>query len=80
MKKQFIDWIDTFTNKFVKSLSKIEQSKELAAFHNEDSKMTAAVNEIRASYFEIIKMFTNIARAEPADKLAKIEKYRQYMK
>lgn len=32
VRQQFVDWIDSFTNKFVKSLSKIEASKELSEF------------------------------------------------
>lgn len=29
VRAQFIDWVDTFTNKFFKSLSKIDCSQEL---------------------------------------------------
>lgn len=40
VKKDFNDWIDTFTNKFVKSLNKIEQSPELAQYALFDRHLT----------------------------------------
>jgi len=51
VRQQFVDWIDNFTNKFIKSLSKIEQSKELLEFQNEDSKLEREVSDIRGKYF-----------------------------
>lgn len=38
-KQTFVDWIDNFTYKFVKSLNKIECSKELGEFQHEDSRL-----------------------------------------
>jgi len=38
VKNDFTEWIDTFTNKFVKSLNKIEQSRELVNFVGEDKR------------------------------------------
>ena len=38
VKEQFVDWIDNFTNKFVKSLNKIEQSRDLINFVGEDKR------------------------------------------
>ena len=38
VKDEFVEWIDTFTNKFVKSLNKIEQSRELVNFVGEDKR------------------------------------------
>jgi hypothetical protein len=32
VRTEFIDWIDSFTHKFVKSLNKIEQSKEMSDY------------------------------------------------
>jgi hypothetical protein len=40
VKDKFTDWVENFTNKFVKSLNRIEHSKELEEFSNEDSNMT----------------------------------------
>lgn len=40
VKKNFNEWIDNFTNKFVKSLNKIEQSRELIEFAGEDKRLT----------------------------------------
>ena len=40
VKDKFTDWVENFTNKFVKSLNRIEYSKELEEFSNEDSNMT----------------------------------------
>jgi hypothetical protein len=34
VKAQFIDWVETFTNKFFKSLHKIDSSKELIELKN----------------------------------------------
>ena len=38
VKQEYIEWIENFTNKFVKSLNKIEQSRELISFVGEDKK------------------------------------------
>ena len=38
VKEQFVEWIDNFTNKFVKSLNKIEQSRDLINFVGEDKR------------------------------------------
>ena len=38
VKEEYIEWIENFTNKFVKSLNKIEQSRELISFVGEDKK------------------------------------------
>jgi len=32
VRKEFTDWIDTFTHKFVRSLNKIETSKEMIEY------------------------------------------------
>jgi hypothetical protein len=75
-----VEWIDSFTNKFIKSLSKIENSKELAEFQNEDSKLEKEVNEIKVKYFEILKIFHTIATSEAKDKLDRIESQRANMR
>ena len=80
VRQQFVDWIDNFTNKFIKSLSKIEQSKELLEFQNEDSKLEREVSDMRGKYFEILKIFHNIANAEAKDKLDRIESERTNMR
>lgn len=73
VRQQFVDWIDSFTNKFVKSLAKIECSKELADFQHEDSKLERELAEIKEKYVEILKIFQSVARAEAVDKLVCIE-------
>jgi len=60
VKENFIDWIDNFTNKFVKSLNKIEQSRELIEFAGEDKRLTLQVLDIQNKYLQIVKIFGNI--------------------
>lgn len=46
VKNEYIEWIESFTNKFVKSLNKIEQSRELIQFVGEDKKQELRLIEI----------------------------------
>ena len=46
VKNEYIEWIESFTNKFVKSLNKIEQSRELIGFVGEDKKQELRLIEI----------------------------------
>ena len=38
VKHKYIEWIETFTNKFVKSLNKIEQGQQLSDHIGEDKR------------------------------------------
>lgn len=80
VKEKFTEWIDNYTNKFVKSLNRIEYSKELAEFVNEDSKLESQVRILQDYYLEIQKIFFQISKAGPAEKLEKIEGFRPEMR
>lgn len=79
VKSEFIEWIDNFTNKFVKSLNKIEQSRELINFVGEDKKQEMRLKEMQDKYKEILKIFYSIQSTKPNKKLVTIEGYRQEM-
>lgn len=72
VKKDFNEWIDSFTNKFVKSLNKIEQSKELSEFACYDKLLSGEVLRLQDEYKAILKIYENIANS-PANE--KIEMY-----
>lgn len=72
VKKDFNEWIDSFTNKFVKSLNKIEQSKELSEFACYDKHLSGEVLRLQDEYKAILKIYENIANS-PANE--KIEMY-----
>lgn len=80
VKEKFTDWIEHFTNKFVKSLNRIEHSKDLEEFSNVDSHLSKRVGEMQDIYLEIKKIFFQIAKSGPAEKLDKIEGYRPNMR
>ena len=50
VKNEYIEWIESFTNKFVKSLNKIEQSRELISFVGEDKKQELRLLDIQSKY------------------------------
>lgn len=79
VKSEFIEWIDNFTNKFVKSLNKIEQSRELINFVGEDKKQEMRLKDMQDKYKEILKIFYNIQSTKPNQKLVTIEGYRPEM-
>ena len=47
VKMQFVDWIENFTNKFVKSLNKIEQSRDLINFVGEDKRQEMRILDMQ---------------------------------
>lgn len=60
VKQEYIEWIESFTNKFVKSLNKIEQSRELIGFVGEDKKQELRLIEMQNKYHDILKIFYQI--------------------
>ena len=60
VKNEYIEWIESFTNKFVKSLNKIEQSRELISFVGEDKKQELRLIEMQNKYHDILKIFFKI--------------------
>ena len=79
VKNEYIEWIESFTNKFVKSLNKIEQSRELISFVGEDKKQELRLLDIQNKYHEILKIFYKIQATKPDDKLVTIESFREEM-
>ena len=75
VKDKYIEWIETFTNKFVKSLNKIEASQQLAEFIGEDKRQELRLIDMQNKYKEILKIFYKIQTTKPDDKLAAIERH-----
>ena len=79
VKEKYIEWIETFTNKFVKSLNKIEHSKQLNEFISEDKRQELRLLDMQDKYNEILSIFFKIQRTSPDDKLKAIEDSRSKM-
>ena len=79
VKEEYIEWIENFTNKFVKSLNKIEQSRELISFVGEDKKQELRLIDIQNKYKQILKIFYDIQMTQPDDKLVTIQSFREEM-
>lgn len=73
VKQRYIDWIETFTNKFVKSLNKIEHSDQLSEFIGEDKRQELRLIDLQTKYKEILKIFYKIKKTDPDNKLKEIE-------
>ena len=78
-KEKYIDWIENFTHKFVRSLNRIEQSQQMAEFIGEDKRQELRLIDMQNKYKEILKIFFNISQAKPDDKLEAIERNREAM-
>ena len=79
IKKRYIEWIETFTNKFVKSLNKIEHSQQLAEFIGEDKRQEMRLIDMQNKYKDILKIFHKIQLTKPDDKMKAIEGLRPSM-
>ena len=79
VKNEYIEWIKSFTNKFVESLNKVEQNRELISFVGEDKKQELRLIEIQNKYHEILKIFFKIQKTKPDDKLVTIQSFREDM-
>ena len=69
VRTEFIDWIDSFTHKFVRSLNKIEQSKEMSDYTDQDRLLSIEVNLLESKYKRILEIFQKISLADPDKKL-----------
>ena len=72
VKMKYIEWIETFTNKFVKSLNKIETTGQLLEFVGEDKRQELRLIDMQNKYKDILKIFFSIQQAKPDDKLKAI--------
>ena len=79
VKQNYIDWIETFTNKFVKSLNKIENSQGLSEFIGEDKRQELRLIDMQQRYKQIQNIFFKIQKTKPDDKLNAIERFRAEM-
>lgn len=79
VKQRYIEWIETFTNKFVKSLNKIEHSEQLNEFIGEDKRQELRLIDMQNKYKDILKIFYEIKMTEPDNKLTAIESKKQEM-
>lgn len=68
VRSEFIQWVDSFTNKFITSLKDIEQSKDLKEFNGEDRRLYEQLEGLRDKYVQILKIFTAISNASPDQK------------
>lgn len=69
VRKEFIDWIDSFTHKFVRSLNKIELSKEMSDYTDQDRLLSIEVKLLENKYKRILEIFQKISQADPDKKL-----------
>ena len=69
VRKEFTDWIDNFSTKFVRSLHKIEYSKDIADHRNSDVNITKQVTILQNKYKRILQIFEKISNATPYRKL-----------
>ena len=69
VRTEFIDWIDSFTHKFVRSLNKIEMSKEMADYTDQDRLLSIEVKLLEGKYKRILEIFQKISQADPDKKL-----------
>lgn len=76
----FNEWIDSFTHKFVRSLNKIEYSKELIEYSDQDRLLGAQVLQLQNKYKRILQIFEKISSAQPDRKLDTIQQYKKEMR
>lgn len=69
VRKEFNDWIDNFTHKFVRSLNKIETSKEMIEYADQDRLLSIQVLQLQNRYKRILQIFEKISTAQPDKKL-----------
>ena len=73
VREDYIKWVDSFTQQFINSLKDIETSRDMQEFKGIDCRMHRGVEELRAQYVEIIRIFTDISKAPIEKKLHTIE-------
>lgn len=80
VRKEFIEWIDSFTHKFVRSLNKIEQSKEMSDHTDQDRLLSIEVKLLENKYKRILEIFQKISCADPDKKLDTIQVFKKEMR
>jgi hypothetical protein len=69
VRKEFNNWIDAFTHKFVRSLNKIETAKEMIEYADQDRLISLQVLYLQGQYKRILEIFHEISTASPDKKL-----------
>ena len=80
VRTQFNEWINAFTIRFVDKLNKIEQSREMLQYADQDRFITSQVRELENKYTRILNIFTDIQHSQPDKKLEMIQGYKKEMK
>jgi chemotaxis regulatin CheY-phosphate phosphatase CheZ len=75
VRSQFIDWVDSFTQQFVRQLKGIESQQELAELGGSmiDSALRKMLDEMRESYVQILLIFQDISNKSSQGKLDTIK-------
>ena len=60
VRAQFNEWINAFTIRFVDKLNKIEHSREMSQYADQDRFITSQVRELENKYTRILNIFTDI--------------------
>ena len=69
MKNDFVEWIDEFTDKFVRSLNKIEQQIDLANFVGEDKIQEMRLADLSEKYQTLLDKLSLIRNTNSNEKL-----------
>ena len=82
VKSEFVDWIDTFTIQFIRSLKGIEGQRELADLGGfmVDATLRRMMEELRESYVKIMLIFNDVTKETIHEKLNNIDKTKKTIK
>ena len=83
VRNEFVDWVDGFTNHFIKSLKGVEgQQRELSDLGGFmiDATLRRMLEELRESYVRIMLIFEEISKQNIKQKLETIEDTRKTIK
>lgn len=79
IKEQFFEWITDISQKFVSRLNKIEQSRELSDYSDQDRFITHQLRDLQDKYKRILVIFNTISESRPDQKLEMINTYKKEM-
>jgi hypothetical protein len=72
---ELISWVESYLKKFIRTIHKIEQTKDLVEYADSDHKVQKQMTILENKYKRILQIFETI-QSEPANsKLEKIESY-----
>jgi hypothetical protein len=82
VRNDFVSWVDSFTNQFIKSLKTIDGQGELADMGGFmiDATLRRMLDELKESYVKIVLIFEDITKQSIQEKLEKIEETRKLIK